>query len=224
MCVFNATFPSHVHLQSHSPRVLSSARRSSQLRHRPRRLSSSLSCRATQTVPSGLTLAPGAYARVTSPLARYLQTSAPRHPPACSQLKVLNSSALNYLSQPIFNLTVKAYLSDLSSSFTLATVTVVLTPVPTAPVVALQMLTVPAHAPPGTVLGVLNYTARLPINVTWSYGVDTSNGLFAIDGPTGIVTVGPNTTASNISFFSATTSYSLLVTATGTTLVRTGCR
>jgi hypothetical protein len=134
---------------------------------------------------------------------------------SCSgQIKVLNESALDFLVTPSFNLTVQVYLSSSPSSFTNAGVAIFLTPVATPPTVSAQFLTVPEHSLPGIVLGVLNYTSRLPMNVTWSLGVDTSGGLFDVDPTTGIVSVSNLTTYSSLDYFGPATIFSLSVTAT----------
>ena len=126
---------------------------------------------------------------------------------------VLNASALDIIAQPKFNLTVQATLSGVSSSFTQASVVITLTPVSTNPIVLPQQLTVPERSLPGVILGTLNYTSRLPQNVSWTVGLDTSGGMFNIDGQTGIVSVAFNNSGV-LNFFGAINVYSLSVTAT----------
>lgn len=137
----------------------------------------------------------------------------------CSQLKVLNATALNFLKTPSFNLTVQAYLSGSSSTFTNAQVTVILTPVLTAPVVLQQSMSVPQLSPDGTPLGKLNYTSRLPMNVSWSIGVDTSGGLFSVDPVSGVVSVAVNGSA-GLNYFGSVNLFTLGITATSTIQVR----
>ena len=119
-------------------------------------------------------------------------------------------------------MTVQAYLSGSPSSFTNAQVTVILTPVLTAPIVLPQSMSVPQLSPAGTPLGKLNYTSRLPMNVSWSIGVDTSGGLFSVDPVSGVVTVAVNGSA-GLNYFGPANLFTLGITATSTIQVWIAC-
>ncbi|NVO19613.1 MAG: T9SS type A sorting domain-containing protein [Bacteroidetes bacterium] len=127
---------------------------------------------------------------------------------ATGLITVNNSTAINYLINPVFNLTVKVTDNGTGNLFSSAAITINVTQSNHAPVIANQTFSVNENSVNGTNVGtVLASDPDAGQTLTYSILSGNTNGTFTLNSTTGLLTVA-NSTALN---FEVTPSFSLVV-------------